>query len=106
MNFKEAMESDIATFLSLDEFGESYTVELFGVSKTLSAVLDADTEEKPAISPDGLVLITHKFYVRESDLPKVPQRGKEIKVDGQRYLVTDIAREGGMLVLMLEVYDG
>jgi len=101
------MENDIATFLSLEEFASAYKVEIFGVTATISAVLDEDSEQKPAVSPDdGLVFITHKFYVRESDLPKQPQRGKQITVDGQRYLVTDIAREGGMLVLMLEVYDG
>ncbi|MHB0998209.1 MAG: head-tail joining protein [Armatimonadota bacterium] len=107
MDFKDQIAADIdAVFLNLEEFGDPHTVVMGGASATVTAVLDTDEANQPGVSSgDGVYYKSKRFHVKESALPKAPIRGKVISIDGDDYLIQDISREIGMLMLTLEVYD-
>lgn len=106
MNLKEAIERDASVFLDTGEFADQYTVSMGGVSKTVTGVLDESTDTASTMQPsDGIYAVTKRFYVAEDALPRPPVVNKAISIDGTDYLVQDISREMGLLVLTLELSD-
>lgn len=62
---------------------------------------DQDTEFAGDDTGGGVFGITKTLHCRESDLARAPVRGKALLIDDSPYIVLDISREMGMLVVRL-----
>lgn len=106
MGLKDDIASDIDAFLDTGEFAEEYEITMGSITATVTAVLDEDSNAKATVSEsEGIYAVSKKLHVREADLPRPPVVGKTMKVNDMDYLISNISREMGLMVLTLEVYD-
>lgn len=95
--FQDCLASDLAIFMSLDEFADVHDID----GQHVACVFDSDII-KGGSSYDGIYVSTKKLYVKASDLDGRPIEGQHMHVDGKLYLVADCAENTGMLEITLE----
>lgn len=95
MNLKEVMDQDVmAVFLNAAEFAEVHNID----GKPVLCVIASDEETSfDGDIHDAVFVLTKTLYCRESDLAKLPTKGKQIKIDDETYLCISWHREGGMM---------
>ena len=77
-SFKEVMKDDVNnTFMNVDEFADTHTV-------------------------DGVYVKQKLIYVKADDFGPLPAIGRQIVFDGKRYMVTDSTDEGGVYTITME----
>lgn len=97
--FKEMVASDVTDiFLALEEWGEVHEIG----GREVDCIIDTDISTNTKLANilgvyDNSVLI----YLKCGDIPK-PKVGSRLSVDGSLHLVTRVAVETGMLVIVAE----
>ncbi len=107
-SFKQILAGDIkSTFLNLDEFGETHTIN----GREMTIIVDANEVEErgkkqfthPTI--DGIYEDNILIYVSRKTFGKQPAHGQELKLDGKAYRIEDSRDEGGVLSITLVRYQ-
>ena len=104
--FKEDMFDDVdKTFLEIDEFAETHNVD----GKEMLCVLDESEAERRATRSsnevDGVYKKQKLLFVPRKEFDSVPTAGTRVfKLDGKRHIVKNVAEEGDMYAITLEVY--
>lgn len=107
--FKDAIAADIHdTFLNALEFADLHNIN----GTDINCVVDENTlEDRSNRSSEGTGYVDGVFvkrvllFVAESDLPRVPVRGELLRLDGERYLVDDVATNAGVLEIRIEANE-
>ncbi|UED76093.1 hypothetical protein [Brevibacillus sp. DP1.3A] len=104
LNFKELVAQDIAVFMNPDEFGDMHNIE----GKNITVVIDADTLKEKSMNGasayathSGVMLSEFTMYVKCEDLDEKPWIGQRMTLDGELYLVTDVAETAGIYQITL-----
>ncbi|HQB39393.1 MAG TPA: hypothetical protein PL053_08990 [Deltaproteobacteria bacterium] len=97
MSFKDQLQSDLAVFINVDEFGELHTIN--GVQ--LNIVIDNDKlkerQAKAEYGYEGELL----FYVPKAAYGAAPAIGQVITFNGDVYRVADVQENIGMYSITL-----
>ena len=107
ITFKDAQRNDFSTFINLDEFGERAIVD--GIE--IEVMFDRDTfRDRKASSikiiDDGIQNLEESLFCREDDLGYRPQKGQQMVVNDEWFLVKNCISNGGILEIVLEVHVG
>jgi len=101
---KDYLASDLAIFMSPDEFAELHDID----GHQVVAVVDRDVLRDRARLSDrreGVYVREIMVFVRSSDLPDRPIKGQHVRLDGELYLVTGCAGNAGMLEITMEANE-
>ena len=102
-SFKEILNQDIENvFLNTLEFADIHNV----VWKDMPVQVDdnevIEREKKERSHMDGLYVKQKLIYVKAKDFGSLPAIGRQIRLDGKRYLITDSTDEYGIYTITLE----
>ncbi len=105
-SFKELLVQDVkAAFLNPMEFGEEHTVD--GTSMLI--IIDENElvqrEKKYKTMTEGLHTKQLLIYVSAGEVGEPPLIGRLLELDGEYYVVTDVADEGGIYSISLEANE-
>lgn len=102
-NFKDFVQDDLVVFFNPNEFGEVHNVD----GKDMLVVIDSDTlKEKTAngagmyATHTGVMMSEFAMFVKVEDIEE-PVIGQHIRLDGDVYLVTDVAASSGVYQVTL-----
>lgn len=99
MSFKDHIAADIATFINSDEFADEHTID--GV--TLPAVVDSEEATGAPLSyAEGVFADKKTVYVNAEKLGYLPVEEQLMQLDDVQYIVRQVNKEMGMLVIKLE----
>ncbi len=104
MTFKEQIKSDIgAVFLNNQEFGEIHSVN----GKQINVIIDnSELIERAKITGtaahDGVYSANTLIFVSAADMPKRPNVGSLLNLDGLDYKVINCTAEGGVYSIELK----
>jgi hypothetical protein len=105
MSLKDQIQSDLSTFLNLDEFAESHDID----GRQVLAVVDSDIlkirSDRRSERYDGVYKGEVAVFVRAADLPSRPVYGQHMRLDGKLYLVAECTENCGMLEIVLEANE-
>ncbi|AHN84823.1 ATP-binding sugar transporter family protein [Vibrio phage phi 2] len=102
--FKDAVANDIkAVFINGLEFADEHTIN----GQTVTCVVDRDEIKErgtPSASEyaEGVFIEQVMIFVAKNDLPRVPVKGELLRLDGERYLVDEVAENMGMLEITIQ----
>lgn len=106
MTFKDALTSDIKTFINPDEFGEKHKVN--GKEMTVliddNEVVERSKKQSEHGRIDGIYGIYERqmmLYVERSVFGKAPAVGASLTIDRATYTVSDVSHEGGIYAILL-----
>ena len=110
MNFKESLRRDIEqTFHNVEEFAEETAVRYDGTWYNIPIILDhseAKDRRKPSTDhADGIFLCDAVVYIKETSLPIVPRKDRNIEIGEELYKIVKTGNEAGEIVLHLEMLD-
>lgn len=102
-SFKEILNQDIENvFLNTLEFADIHNVD----GKDMPVQIDdnevIEREKKERSHMDGLYVKQKLIYVKAKDFGPLPAIGRQIMLDGKRYLITDSTDEYGLYTITLE----
>lgn len=101
--FKDAVKSDIRrVFINPLEFAEKHNIN----GKMIEAVVDRDVikERQPKTATEyaeGIFIEEILVYVAADDLTRKPVKGEIFRLDGERYLVEEVAENMGILEITI-----
>ncbi len=99
MGFKDALERDIRTFVSANEFGEIHS---FG-GRALNMIVENDTETpSPLAYAEGISAYRKIVHVHLDELGYIPAEGMTAEFDGTQYLITNVEDARGIIKITLE----
>lgn len=106
MTFKDAVAADIQnTFINADEHADEHNIN----GNLVNCIVDENViDEKSGQNTgyvDGVFVKRVVIFVAESELPRVPVRGELLRLDGERYLVDDVASNAGVLEIRIEANE-
>lgn len=108
-DFKDAIAADIHnTFINDFEFAEEHDIngELVTCVVDENKINDLNARQSMGTGyVDGVFVKQVLIFVAEADLPRAPVRGELIRLDGERYLVDDVATNSGMLEIRIEANE-
>lgn len=103
--FQDQVKRDLDTlFFNPDEHAESHKID---EAEGILCVVDTDVSQplnKPKVRREGMRSDKFTFYVRECDLPGVPEYDQMMRFDDVRYRIINRNRFSGMWSITLEVY--
>lgn len=102
-SFKEVLNQDIENvFLNTLEFADIHNVD----GKDMPVQVDdnevIEREKKAKSNMDGVYVKQKLIYVKAKDFGSLPAIGRQIMLDGKRYLITDSTDEYGIYTITLE----
>lgn len=102
-SFKEILNQDIENvFLNILEFADIHNVD----GKDMPVQVDdnevIEREKKAKSNMDGVYVKQKLIYVKAKDFGSLPAIGRQIMLDGKRYLITDSTDEYGIYTITLE----
>ncbi|EFU77744.1 hypothetical protein [Lachnoanaerobaculum saburreum] len=102
-SFKEILNQDIENvFLNTLEFADIHNVD----GKDMPVQVDdnevIEREKKAKSNMDGVYVKQKLIYVKAKDFGSLPAIGRQIMLDGKRYLITDSTDEYGIYTITLE----
>lgn len=102
-SFKEILNQDIENvFLNTLEFADIHNVD----GKDMPIQIDdnevIEREKKAKSNMDGVYVKQKLIYVKAKDFGSLPAIGRQIMLDGKRYLITDSTDEYGIYTITLE----
>ena len=102
-SFKEILNQDIENvFLNTLEFADIHNVD----GKDMPVQVDdnevIEREKKAKSNMDGGYVKQKLIYVKAKDFGSLPAIGRQIMLDGKRYLITDSTDEYGIYTITLE----
>ena len=111
--FKDQVAKDIqGVFINPLEFAEQHQIGVVGLFDPIpvDAVVDQDVieERKGRTSTEyaeGVYSSQIMVFVKAADLPNQPVRGQLFRLDGERYLVDNVASNMGVLEITIEAND-
>lgn len=101
--FKDAVAADIkGVFLNPLEFADEHLIN----GQRVTAMVDSDIiKERNAPTAaeyaEGVFLEEKLVYVAEGDLLRRPVKGELFRLDGERYLVKEVAENDGVLEITI-----
>lgn len=101
--FKDILKQDIDnTFLNVYEFSDIHNVD----GKDMPVQVDdneiIEREKKEKSHMDGIYVKQKLIYVKAKDFGALPAIGRQIMLDGKRYLVVDSTDEYGVYSITIE----
>ena len=101
--FKDILKQDIDnTFLNVYEFSDIHNVD----GKDMPVQVDdneiIEREKKEKSHMDGIYVKQKLIYVKQKDFGALPAIGRQIMLDGKRYLVVDSTDEYGVYSITIE----
>lgn len=101
--FKEMIQEDTKNiFLDFNMFGEMHTINEQEVCIIIDDMELTNREKKMQGKEGDLHSRQLLFYVDARDFGALPDPGKYLFLDGNRYLITDVADESGIYSISLE----
>jgi len=102
-SFKEILNQDIENvFLNTLEFADIHNVD----GKNMPIQIDdnevIEREKKAKSNMDRVYVKQKLIYVKAKDFGPLPAIGRQIMLDGKRYLITDSTDEYGIYTITLE----
>lgn len=104
MIFKQTAAKDIAeVFFDPEEFGEVHRID----GKPMTVIIDGlevvERGKKQSAKGriDGIYQKQILLYVSRKDMGQLPAIGRQLQLDGSKYLVTDAIDEGGVFSITL-----
>lgn len=102
-SFKEIINQDIDNiFINTAEFSDIHNVD----GKDMPIQIDdnevIEREKKAKSNMDGVYVKQKLIYMKAKDFGPLPAIGRQIMLDGKRYLVVDSADEYGLYTITLE----
>lgn len=107
IRFKAAIAADIkAVFINGLEFADEHDIN----GQAVLCVVDRDVAQErngPSYAEyaEGVYRSQIVVYVAADDLPERPVRGELFRLDGDRYLVDEVAENMGVLEITIEAND-
>ena len=106
-NFKDDLADDIATFLNLDEFAQTATID--GVELTCQvSSYTADKSNRQNETYDGLhgdfITVYFETALYNAKRERLPRQGEWILIDGKRYDVVSSRDEMGIVKVVCSAY--
>lgn len=102
-NFKDFVQDDLVVFFNPNEFGEVHNVD----GKDMLVVIDSDTLREKSMNGasmyathSGVMMHEFSMFVKVEDIEE-PVIGQPIRLDGNVYLVTDVAASTGVYQITL-----
>lgn len=105
--FKDAVAADIhGVFINPVEFAETHLIN----GQRVVAMVDRDIlkERSPPSSSEyaeGVFLEELLIYVADADLPRKPVKGELLRLDNDRFLVTEVAENMGVLEITIRANE-
>ena len=102
-SFKEIIKEDIGTaFINAEEFSDIHNID----GKDMPIQIDdneiIEREKKSSSNMDGVYVKQKLIYVKADDFGALPAIGRQIMLDGKRYMVVDSTDEYGIYTITLE----
>lgn len=103
--FKEQLEADLDTFIDLDVFAETHTVDGVEVTCLLQGLTTKEQLTQANNTPafDGVSGITRVLHIKTADMPEKVIQGNVIDVDGEMFRVGEVVEDMGLTSITLEV---
>lgn len=102
--FQDQVKRDLNTlFFNQDEHAEAHKID---DAENVLCIIDTDVSQpldKPKVRRDGIRADKFILYVRETDLPGVPEYDQIIRFDDVRHRVINRNISAGMIQMTLEV---
>lgn len=108
-SFKDTIKNDIKeVFLNSEEFSDVHTFVIDGDLIQISAQVDANEliKRENGKYSDGFYKQQFIVYVSSNEFGAKPKQGAEIKMDGKKYIVIEVADEYGVYSMTLEAKKG
>ena len=112
-SFKDTIKNDIKeVFLNSDEFSDLHTFVIDNDVIKINAQVDSnelikrDTQSERNKYADGFYKNQVIVYVNSEEFGKKPKQGAEIKMDGKKFIVIEVADEYGIYSITLETKRG
>lgn len=102
-SFKDIINQDIdVTFMNIAEFSDIHNID----GKDMPVQIDdsevIEREKKAKSNMDGVYVKQKLIYVKAKDFGSLPAIGRQIMLDGKRYLIIDSTDEYGLYTITLE----
>lgn len=102
-SFKEIINQDIDNiFINTSEFSDIHNVDGRNMPIQIDDNEVIEREKKAKSNMDGVYVKQKLIYVKAKDFGSLPAIGRQIMLDGKRYLITDSTDEYGIYTITLE----
>lgn len=102
-SFKEIITHDIKeTFLNVSEFADIHNIDGREMPVQIDDNEIIEREKKSSSHMDGVYVKQKLIYVKANDFGSLPAIGRQLMLDGKRYLVVDSTDEYGVYTITLE----
>lgn len=102
-SFKDIVKEDISnTFINTDEFSDIHNIDGRDMPVQIDDNEIIEREKKSSSNMDGVYVKQKLIYVKADDFGALPVIGRQIMLDGKRYLVVDSTDEYGVYTITLE----
>lgn len=102
-SFKEIITHDIKeTFLNVSEFADIHNIDGREMPVQIDDNEIIEREKKSSSHMDGVYVKQKLIYVKANDFGSLPAIGRQLMLDGKRYLVMDSTDEYGVYTITLE----
>nr|DAN92289.1 MAG TPA: ATP-binding sugar transporter [Caudoviricetes sp.] len=102
-SFKDIIKEDISTtFINTDEFSDIHNIDGRDMPVQIDDNEIIEREKKANSNMDGVYVKQKLIYVKADDFGALPAIGRQIMLDGKRYLVVDSTDEYGVYTITLE----
>lgn len=102
-SFKDIIKEDISTtFINTDEFSDMHNIDGRDMPVQIDDNEIIEREKKSNSNMDGIYVKQKLIYVKANDFGALPAIGRQIMLDGKRYLVVDSTDEYGVYTITLE----
>ena len=102
-SFKDIIKEDISTtFINTDEFSDMHNIDGRDMPVQIDDNEIIEREKKSNSNMDGIYVKQKLIYVKANDFGALPAIGRQIMLDGKRYLVVDSTDEHGVYTITLE----
>ena len=102
-SFKEIINQDIDNiFINTSEFSDIHNVDGRDMPIQIDDNEVIEREKKAKSNMDGVYVKQKLIYVKAKDFGSLPAIGRQIMLDGKRYLVVDSTDEYGLYTITLE----
>ena len=101
--FKDILKQDIDNvFLNISEFSDIHNVDGRDSPIQVDDNEIIEREKKSSSNMDGVYVKQKLIYVKAKDFGALPAIGRQIMLDGKRYMVVDSTDEYGVYTITLE----
>lgn len=102
-SFKDIIKEDISTtFINTDEFSDMHNIDGRDMPVQIDDNEIIEREKKSSSNMDGVYVKQKLIYVKADDFGALPAIGRQLVLDGKRYLVVDSTDEYGVYTITLE----